>query len=354
MEELRTKTFRVLRNTTAYSADGYYNVAVPKKRGDTGKHQHIPKGTLVKSLGNKKRLMLQSKEKPEFLILTSGDAVKMEDVEPYEEEKDEQWVEMPSDENLEEIEKPMERAYVTKRGVDKGMVWGIIIGAILFGAVTWFVTKSKTKAFFGMVIGGFVGGVVGRFMGRSGEKVISSGEKISSSEIERAAGSLLSASAKTEGLKPAENEPFLQLGKEYLFKLAQPAYVVTMKDGVFYVVTDKNGKRVSLDDKNRIRGMVVEAGSSIVFAYDPAKNRIEKWQSNKPLPLLEVGDNLFVWMALVEPSSVITDEQFNAYVGGTDKLEEEIYIKGRYAGKKQYFLMYMPRLAGEIGNKIGN
>jgi hypothetical protein len=40
--------------------------------------------------------------------------------------------------------------------------------------------------------------------------------------------------------------------------------------------------------------------------------------------------------------AAITSDEANQYLNGQNSLEDEIYVKGRYAGKKYFYLMYSP------------
>lgn len=355
MSDFRVKHYSVERNATVYKIDPYYNVAVPISR--EGKHVYIQKGKVIKSLGETKRLMLQSKERMDFLVLVNGDAVKMDDVKFIKEDDkccqggeqertEDKYSESDKDKDKDKSvaeKRPDKSAYLNKSRFDKGMVTGAIIGAILLGAVVWFATGgNKLKTMIGIVAGAVLGGIIGRFAGRRGEKTISTTEESMEKEVNTDVSS--ATSGKERGAaKSAEKELFLQIGETYLFDLAKPSYVLTYDNG-FYIAKDKDGKNPILS--GTIKAKIIEANEPAMFVLNQATGKIEKRIINKPLPFLEVGKDLYVPMAFVSPSSVITGDEMKAYASGQAKLDEEIYVKGRYAGKRSYYLTYIPKVTG--------
>jgi hypothetical protein len=75
---------------------------------------------------------------------------------------------------------------------------------------------------------------------------------------------------------------------------------------------------------------------------DADTKKITKVQSKKPLPFIDLGNNLFMPLSAVEQSSIVAPEELKSYLNGEVALDEDIYVKGRYAGKRYYNLMYMP------------
>jgi uncharacterized protein YcfJ len=353
MSEFRVKHYSVERNATVYKVDPYYNVAVPISK--EGKHTYIQKGKIIKSLGEQKRLVLQSREKFDFLVLVNGDAVKMDDVkfikeddkccdgDGSQENTEAKYSESDKDKNKMPEKRPDKSAYLNKSRFDKGMVTGAIVGAVLLGAVLWFTTGgNKVKTMLGIVAGAILGGVIGRFAGRRGEKTISTTEESIEKEVADTSSATSSATSENErgAAKPADKELFLQIGETYLFTLAKPSPLLTYDNG-FYIVKDK-GKHSFVS--GTIKAKIVEANEPAMFVLNQATGKIEKKVINKPLPFLEVGKNLFVPMAFVSPTSIITPEEMKGYAAGAVKLDDEIYVKGRYAGKRWYYLTYTAKV----------
>jgi hypothetical protein len=51
---------------------------------------------------------------------------------------------------------------------------------------------------------------------------------------------------------------------------------------------------------------------------------------------------------------MITPEEAMKFLSGGGGLEDEVYVKGRYAGKRLFNLMYMPAHAVTLKQKIGS
>ena len=54
-----------------------------------------------------------------------------------------------------------------------------------------------------------------------------------------------------------------------------------------------------------------------------------------------------------QPTSMISPEEAMKYLNGGGGLEDDVYVKGRYAGQRLFNLMYMPAHAVIIGQKYG-
>jgi hypothetical protein len=211
----------------------------------------------------------------------------------------------------------------------------------------WFTTHDKVKTVLGIIAGAILGGIIGRFIGRRGENVVD--QKVyAPAEIEQ---EVAGAEKREEVIqaKDASKEMFLQIGQAYtFFNMPQSVSLLTLKDNAFWVAKDKSGNKLKTDKS--VTGMIVEAQKPVVFVLNPKTKNIEKWKSNKPLPFLEVGENLYIPLALTDSTSVVSEVEVQQYVNGMAGLSEEVYIKGRYAGKRFYYLTYVPQLADAIKN----
>ena len=173
-------------------------------------------------------------------------------------------------------------------------------------------------------------------------------------EIEKEAAytdvSTVEAGAKTD----SDKQGFFQLGQTYDFSIPYPIYAMLYENNAFYVAKDKAGKKAIIKPNTKVKGKLVEVKEPSIFVADPSTKKVDKIVSKKPLPFLDLGNNIFIPLAVVEPTSMISPEEAMKFLSGGGGLEEEIYVKGRYAGKRLFNLMYMPSHAVIINKAYGS
>ena len=100
-------------------------------------------------------------------------------------------------------------------------------------------------------------------------------------------------------------------------------------------------------------GKLVQIEDPSFFIFDQADGKIAQIQSNKPLPFIDLGNNFFVPLAITDATANISADELNQFLDGTAPLTEESYVKGRYAGKRLYNLVYMPTHDPTIRSLVG-
>lgn len=356
------KYYEVLNDATIYEMDDLRRVALPS-RGQKGKVWKVGKGKYVKSFGQVGKYKTPD-GKAEILLLVNGSGVNMKDLRLYADEVDDcgcdgNPVAKPSDleklnDATEHKELDKESAYVgkPKRKFDKSAVIGFLLGAAILGGAVWYKTKDKKKTFVAAVIGAFLGMISGYFIGKRGESKQAVVDTLE--DIEREADS-----DKVEEVKnptpadKADNKEFLQLGQSYDFVLPNNIYAMVYSGGTFYVARDKNQSRISLKTGEIFKGKLIEVAEPQFFIADPKTKKVVKIKSKKPLPFLDLGKKLYIPLSVVDPKSIIDTQEAMDYLDGQRGLEGEIYIKGRYAGKRLYNLMYMPTHDRAIRQRFG-
>lgn len=366
MSEVKMNYYEVLKDTPVLDYDRTHKVAIPMKSRDNKKWM-IEKGKYVKSFGNTASAKTQN-GKEDILILVNGNAVKMSDVKLHVDEVDDcgcdgNPIALPTDvakammkerkyEDVKFIKQESSFAMPEKPKFDKSAVIGFIIGAVVVGGILWFRTKDKKKAIIGAAAGAFIGMVIGYFIGKRGYKKIATVENVNETEADTSAGIPSQPSSNSPNLD-ANNQEFLQVGQRYNFSLKMPVYAMTLKDGVMYVAKSSSGQKMMLKPKGHWSGNLVQIDNPQFFIFDADTKKIVKVQSNKPLPFIDLGNNLFAPLSATEQSASITPEELKEYVSGDIMLDEEIYVKGRYAGKRYYNIIYSPLSSGmnTEGNK---
>jgi hypothetical protein len=362
MSEVKINYYEVLKNTPMMELDEMNGFAYPIKN-DKNKNWEINKGQYVKSFGTTKALKNTDKEKQTYLILVNGNGVLMNDVTLYKDEVDDcgcdgNPIAKPTDMDKVNEVKPIhnklneESAYINKTSkFDKSGIYGLVIGGVLLGLIVWFKTKDKKKALIGAAAGAFIGMLIGYFIGRRGLKKVETLSKLDQVERE--------ANTKIQQVEPgastdSDKQDFFQLGQTYDFSIPYPIYALVYENNSFYIAKDKEGNKAIIKPNGKVRGKLVEVKEPNIFIADASTKKVNKVKSKKPLPFLDLGNNIYIPLAVVEPSSMISTEEAMKYLNGGGGLEEEIYVKGRYSGKRLFNLMYIPAYAVTIKQKFGS
>jgi hypothetical protein len=318
----------------------------------------VEKGKYVKSFGQTRNLRTPDNKKEEFILLVSGQGVLMKDVALYKDEVDDCGcdgnpiatptdMDKLNDTEVEHKEIDKESAYINKKsGFDKSGIWGFVLGAAIGAAIMWFSTKDKKKTIIGAVAGAVLGMVIGYFIGRRGTKKLETLSKLDEIEKEAANTTIETVQEGEGNIKTAsEEQGFFQLGESYDFSIPYPVYALTYEGDTFFVATDQTRGKVILKPGTRVKGKLVEVKEPNIFVPDPVSKKVIKIKSKKPLPFLDLGNKMYIPLAMIEPSSMISPEEAMKFLGGGGGLENEVYVKGRYAGKRLFNLMYMPAYA---------
>lgn len=379
MSDVKINYYEVLKKTPMWEMDEMNKVALPIKMDDDknvsiekGKNiWTVDKGQYVKSFGQTRTLKTPDNKKEEFLLLVNGSGILVKDVTLYKDEVDDcgcdgnpialptevmKAMEAENEKNNNTEHKPLDKesAYVNKTSkFDKSGLVGFLLGAAIGGGIMWYVSKKdKKKTIIGAVAGAFLGMIIGYFIGRRGTRKMETVKAIE--QMEKTTNSApKTPSAEKEQKPQAEKQEFLQLGQSYDFSIPYPVYAMLYENEAFYVAKDNTGNKMILKPGTKVRGKLVEVKEPQVFVANPATKKVEKIKNNKPLPFLLIGDNLFIPLSVVEPSAAITTEEAMKYLSGAGGLEDEVYVKGRYAGKRLYNLMYLPAYAVILKEKFG-
>lgn len=360
MSDVKVNYYEVLQNTAMHDLDdsngGY---AFPVK-SENGGRWNVKKGQYVKSFGQTRTMKDTNKKKETYLVLVNGNGVKLSDVTLYENEVDDcgcdaMPIAKPTDlEKLAESKKhntiDKESAYVNKKTkVDRSGLIGFLIGAVIGALIGWFTTKDKKKALLIGLAGGFIGMVIGYLKGRQGTKkidVVSSTDQMEKTAMNTSVQS-------SNGDNQSTNQEFLQLGQSYDFTVPKTVFALMYVDDTFFVARDGQDNRIMITPDKIFKGKLIEVKDPQIFVADPSSKKVNKVKSRKPIPFVKIGESLYVPLALTDKSSMIAPAKVAEYLNGSGELEEEVYVKGRYAGKKQFFLAYTPEHDAEI-RKIFN
>ncbi len=374
MSDVKINYYEVQENTPMWELDEMNKVALPMKLNDgrdvsieKGKNiWTIEKGKYVKSFGQTRSLKTPSAKKEEFLLLVNGSGILMKDVSLYKDEVDDcgcdgNPIATPTDLNklndtevVEHKELDKESAFVGKTSrFDKSAVAGFIIGLAIGALIMWFSTKEKKKTIIGAIAGGVIGMIIGYFMGRRGTQKLETVQKLDQIEKE-AKNPVVETVTQTSSKTNSDNQNFFQLGESYDFSIPYPVYAMTLEGNTFYVASDKDKGKVILKPNTKVKGKLVEVKEPEIFVADPTSKKVVKIKSKKPLPFLDLGNQMYISLSMVEPSSMISPEEAMRYLETGVGLTEEVYVKGRYAGKKFFNLMYMPAHAVIIGKGYGS
>lgn len=362
--------YEVLKDTPVLEYDETHKVAIGiKSKG--GNKWEIEKGKYVKSFGQ----VVSAKTvnaKENILLLVNGNGVKFSDVKLYIDEVDDcgcdgNPIALPEDlakallkttktektsktsvsgmKNKNETSNMLTSTPSTSK-FDKSTIIGLILGALVVGAIVWFKTKDKKKTLIGIGIGAFIGLIIGYFSGKRGVKVLSSEGLESTKDIENVTFSIPKTSTKSNlDLKTQE---FLVLNNIYDFSVKNNQYVYFFKHGSFYVATNKDGERLMIKPDGSLTGKLVQVEKPEFFILDADTKKIVKISSEKPLPFLDLGNNLFVPLSVTDDKSAISPEELKEYIAKKNLLSDDLYVKGRYAGKKYFNLLYTPQSETEL------
>lgn len=355
MAEEKVNYYQVMQNTAMHELDEINGIAFPVKN-DQGKKWIVDKDQYVKSFGQLRSLKNTDKVKETYLILVNGNGVILKDVTLFQDEVDDCGCDMmpiakPTDmEKLEESKNQAgtphkkydkESGYVNKKGgFDSAGIIGFILGAVIVGGIVWFKTKDKKKAILSAIGGAVIGMVIGYLIGRRGTKKMATINKLEDTQKLTTNNAINEPTGKEDA--KAENQDFLQLGESYDLVITNPVYAMLYADNTFYVARNKNNEKIKLKPNSIIRGKLVEVKDPEIFVLDTSNKKITKVKNKKPLPFLEIGKDLYIPLALLDKGAAITSDEANQYLNGQNSLEDEIYVKGRYAGKKYFYLMYSP------------
>jgi F0F1-type ATP synthase assembly protein I len=309
-------------------------------------------------------------KKEEFILLVSGNGVLLKDVNLFKDKVDDcgcdgNPIALPTEvmkameaenktENTEHKALDKESAYLNKsKGFDTKGLYGFLLGAVIGAAIMWLSTKDKKKTIIGAVAGGVLGMIIGYFIGRRGTKKLETMDKLN--QIERVANNTDVETVEPGAKSDADNQGFFQLGQTYDFSIPYPVYALIYEEKTFFVAKDqKTNKKAIIKPNGKIRGKLIEVKEPAFFVPNPHTKKVERIVSQKPLPYLDLGNNIFIPLAVVDPDSMITPEEAMTFLTTGKGLENEVYVKGRYAGKRLFNLMYMPSHAVIINNKFGN
>ena len=358
--------YEVLKDTPVLEYDETHKVAIGiKSKG--GNKWEIEKGKYVKSFGQ----IVSAKTvnaKENILLLVNGNGVKFSDVKLYIDEVDDcgcdgNPIALPEDlakalktanENTKNTANTSVKGIKNKNETsnmltptpstskfDKSTIIGLILGALVVGAIVWFKTKDKKKTLIGIGIGAFIGLIIGYFSGKRGVKVLSSEGLESTKDIENVTFSTPKTSTKSNlDLKTQE---FLVLNNIYDFSVKNNQYVYFFIHGSFYVATNKDGERLMIKPNGSLTGKLVQVEKPEFFILDADTKKIIKISSEKPLPFLDLGNSLFVPLSVTDDKSAISPEELKEYIAKKNPLSDDLYVKGRYAGKKYFNLLYTPQ-----------
>ncbi len=378
MADVKIQYYEVLRNTPLLEYDATHNVATPVQV-ESKYNGIIEQGKYVKSFGIIKPAKT-GKGKTEVLVLVNNNAVRLADVKLYKDQVDDcgcdgnpialptevakalqAEVEASGTNDYSVVPKDYapESKFMTAEDIkskfDKSAIIGLLVGMVLIATAVWWKTKSKSKTAIGAVMGAIMGFIIGYFIGKRGEKRIGTFDHVADTEAtssETFAGNTSSSSTGTQR-EDAEQAQFLQVGNTYDFTPKWSAYVMTLENGVLYRAKDANGNKMIVKAKGKWPGKLVQIDAPSFFVFDQADSKIAQIQSNKPLPFIDLGNNFFIPLAITDASANITADELNQFLAGLAPLSEESYVKGRYAGKRLYNLVYMSNHDAAIRSLVG-
>ena len=375
MSDLKINYYEVLKTTPMWELDEMNKVALPIKKNqdenislEKGRNVWtVEKGKYVKSFGQTRTLKTPDNTKQEFYLLVNGNGVLVKDTTLFKDEVDdcgcdgnpialptEVMKAMEAEENTEHKEIDKESAYVNKKtGFDKSGIWGFLLGAAIGATIMWMSTKNKKKTIIGAVAGGVLGLIIGYFIGRRGTKKLETMDKLD--QIEKAANNTDVPTVETGAKSDSDKQGFFQLGQSYDFSIPYPIYALVYEENTFFIAKDPKTKaKAIIKPGGKIKGKLIEVKEPAFFVANPKTKKVDRILSNKPLPYLDLGNSIFIPLAAIEPSSMITPEEAMKFLSGNGGLEDEVYVKGRYAGKRLFNLMYMPAHAVTLKQKIGS
>ena len=364
--ENQIKYFTATAPCKVYEVDTHHRVAHLKKRAN-GNSLVRQKGKTLTSFGKVVRARTNN-GKMDLLMLLNGAGVPLANIQPLiqPEPKKEELLEEaafadtpkgednpPADGTPATEVKPDKSNFIGRKKFDKGAVAGLLIGAVIGGAIMWVATKNKTRMMIGIVAGAILGALIGFFMGRQGIKKEKEGVDL---DAIGAKTDFKEENAKTKSdskNKKSDKSQFLKIGDTYDFALPCPIYAMKMVNNTFYIARDGNNRKIVLHAKRPYTGKLVQVSKAKIFVISPHKNGATKVSIGKPLPMLKVGEGIFIPLSVLDKQAGITMPEFKAFIAGQNNLSEDLFIKGRYAGKRSYNLLYLPQWEHEIRQLYG-
>lgn len=356
------KYYEVLKSTVIYRLDDMNRTAFPEK-SESKKIWKVAVGRYVKSFGQVGKYKTPD-GKLELLVMVDGHGVNMADLRLYADEVDDcgcdgNPVATPTDleklnaaVNESEKESSFSDTPKKRSKIDKWAVVGFLALAAIASGAVWYKTKDKKKTIIAGVIGGVVGMIIGYFVGKRGESKEATVDSVDDIEMESEVESVPEVTdSKAED--KADKKEFLQLGQTYEFTLPFQMYAMIYGNGAFYIAKDKNGNRIKLSKDQLLKGKLLEVADPQIFIASQKSNKVERIKSKKPLPFLDLGNKLYIPLSVVDSDSMIDTQEAMDYLDGSRSLDQEVYIKGRYAGKRLFNLMYMPTHETVIRERFG-
>lgn len=345
-ENLNIKYYSVTHGATIYEPNTYHNVATPKKSAK-GKHLNIQKGKVLKSFGETKRLKLSTGEKTEFLLLINGDAIKTSHVKLYKANVSDIHAGGSPIVSSEELAKagketPLfeESGFGEGKKLDKLALSGLVVGALVGGGLVWYKTREKNKMLMGIFLGAIIGVVIGLIISRTSKK---KGENDIVDKIEKESDFDLSKNKPKEGTPTTADATFLQTKKEYEFYVPQAVYASKKVGNTMHIATDKKGKKIKLEPYKKYSGKLETINNPQIFLLDRRKKSIRKGTVTKPIPYFNLGKDVYVPLSAVHDKAIIVEKEVVDFINNRGNIDDDVYIKGRYGGKRYFNLLYLPQ-----------
>ena len=345
-DKVNIKYYTVVSTATIYEPNTYHNYATPKK-SKRGKHLNIQKGKVLKSFGETKRLKLSTGDKPEFLLLINGDAIKNSDVTLYKANVSDIHAggsPIVSSDELTKAGKETaiieESSFTGGKKVDKMAISGLCVGAVVGGVMVWYKTKDKNKVFMGIFLGAIIGVIIGLIISRTTKK------KPQSDIVDKIEGESdfdLSQNKPKKDTPATADAKFLQTKKEYEFYVPQAVYLSKKVGNVMHIAVDKNKNKIQLQPYKKYAGTLEIISNPEIFLLDRRKKAIRKGKVTKPIPYFKLGNDIYVPLSAVHDKAVITENEVNDFINSKANIDDDVYIKGRYGGKRYFNLLYLPQ-----------
>lgn len=344
--KVNIKYYSVDNTATIYEPNTYHNYATPKK-SKRGKHLNIQKGKVLKSFGETKRLKLSTGEKPEFLILINGDAIKNNAVKLYKANVSDVHAGGSPIVNSSELSKAgKETAILEESGftggkkMDKLAISGLFVGAVVGGAMLWYKTRQKSKVFIGIFIGAIIGLIIGLIISKTKGK---EGKNDIVDKIDSESDFDLSKNTPKKGTPSTADAKFLQTKKEYEFYVPQAVYASKKVGNTMYIATDKKKNKIQLQPYKKYTGILETVNNPEIFIVDRRKKAIRKGKITKPLPYFKMAKDIYVPLSSVHDKAIIVAKEVQEFVNNKNNIDDDVYIKGRYGGKRYFNLLYLPQ-----------
>ena len=345
-DKVNIKYYSVVSTATIYEPNTYHNYATPKK-SKKGKHLNIQKGKVLKSFGETKRLKLSTGEKPEFLLLINGDAIKKGAVKLYKANVSDIHAGGSPIVSSDELDKAgKETAIIEESGftggkkLDKLAISGLFVGAVVGGGMLWYKTREKNKIFMGIFLGAIIGVVIGLIISKTTKK---KGQNDIVDKIEGESDFDLSKNKPKEGTPTTADAKFLQTKKEYEFYVPQAVYLSKKVGNVMHIATDKKKNKIQLQPYKKYVGTLETITNPEIFLLDRRKKVIRKGKVTKPIPYFKLGKDIYVPLSAVHDKAIIIEKEVNEFIQNKTNIDDDVYIKGRYGGKRYFNLLYLPQ-----------